>query len=536
MKTLTLLKDIFPIILGVLFNSLSFTAANITQENFDTYSLVLFNIAALFSLIIITIISHLPFRYNFSRFALSAFFSIGFILSMHFDAITLFLEKVHPLLGNKPMSASFITIFSIAFLIISHKNFFKKYIILFLSASLLGPLGIISSFYLKSMMNHKLDPDLNISFFTDQQIEANAIYQKIPNFYFILLDGMTSLAFLENKFKAPHTDQFRNLLKSSNYYLAENAWSSYNVTHLTLASIFQLSYLVRPEDPKYHRLNKFYPAIIDARTSGRSLTTLEKVLYSLGYEIYFTGNKWLPCFMTKFPCAEEKIPWHAKFFNNYTLSTYLQSSLLLKVINYFTTSKITREFKEKFDSSYNDSIAKFLKVHPSLLNQQKPVAFFIHNMIPHPPYVTDQCIPIDLDTSKFSTEQLIPMYVESTKCVYKRVEEFIQSIEKNDPNAVVVIQGDHGSGYFSDMFLNAETHDANVERFSIFHSIKAPEACRKFFYPSMGTINGLKLALGCLMNRKVNLEDDYSYAGFHETNLEKFGKIFLIRQNKIPSR
>ena len=74
--------------------------------------------------------------------------------------------------------------------------------------------------------------------------------------------------------------------------------------------------------------------------------------------------------------------------------------------------------------------------------------------------------------------------------------ESINFINIHDPNAVVIIQADHGH-YFS------EKNSDDI--YKIFNLIKVPNYCRNFLSNEIDNINGVRLSLSCATNSKIKL-------------------------------
>ena len=133
-------------------------------------------------------------------------------------------------------------------------------------------------FLLFFVINLFLSFILNFNFFfeTNQKSLPNKYYKQIsidydsknPNVYYIILDGLTSSNFLEEKFNFK-INSFKNKLEKKGFKIAENARSSYNLSHLTLGSIFYADYfltdysyctgLVKKSFTRRHLI--FYPPI-----------------------------------------------------------------------------------------------------------------------------------------------------------------------------------------------------------------------------------------------------------------------------------
>ena len=80
---------------------------------------------------------------------------------------------------------------------------------------------------------------------TEQQLSTNQKSGSNPspgeNIYYIVPDGMASLEVIRETFGLD-TDQFKRKLQAQGFHVSEQAYSAYNLTFLTLASVFELKY------------------------------------------------------------------------------------------------------------------------------------------------------------------------------------------------------------------------------------------------------------------------------------------------------
>ena len=71
--------------------------------------------------------------------------------------------------------------------------------------------------------------------------------------------------------------------------------------------------------------------------------------------------------------------------------------------------------------------------------KNKNYIFFIHHFSPHEPHIFNSDCSINR-----SKELEWQGYKKSYECALKRVKELVSYINQNDPNAIVIIQSDHG--------------------------------------------------------------------------------------------
>ena len=75
-----------------------------------------------------------------------------------------------------------------------------------------------------------------------------------------------------------------------------------------------------------------------------------------------------------------------------------------------------------------------------------------------------------------------------------RINEFVNYINLNDPNALVIFQADHG--LLKEGVVNSQ---------EIFTLAKVPKECEDYLTRKVDNINGIRLLLSCATNQKVKL-------------------------------
>jgi hypothetical protein len=115
-------------------------------------------------------------------------------------------------------------------------------------------------------------------------------------------------------------------------------------------------------------------------------------------------------------------------------------------------------------------------------------AIFAHLLLPHFSYVLDRTCSIERDASKWMNGDGAPLgstpqgrrqryvrYFEQVRCLYKKMDEFLQHLAKAGvlENAVVVLHGDHGSRIVE--WGQPEPSRDNIDELSTLFAIRRPE-------------------------------------------------------------
>ena len=104
------------------------------------------------------------------------------------------------------------------------------------------------------------------------------------------MDGMTSLEHASKILKINYTDH-KGYLEKNDFNIVPSR-SNYNTTYLSLASIIQLDYVVRPTSPKYYDRSNFWPYLLSKINNKPNLINL---LEKNNYKFQWYGNMTASC-------------------------------------------------------------------------------------------------------------------------------------------------------------------------------------------------------------------------------------------------
>lgn len=366
-------------------------------------------------------------------------------------------------------------------------NYMKKIFVIYL---LLLACFCIFTIILK--FNAKIDPAPPTNPISMQSSD-NSIGKR--NVYYIIMDGMTSeKSLIENGNFSNEIKSNFNELDKYGFYNAYKAMSSYNVTGYTLASIFHTEYFHKRVDRLSN--SSLFPQILYKNAKNLELV---KKLNSTGYSLIYIGNNWSDCNDSYKPilCLKDielsneskksstiNLASITSFFNQSLIGSFLYR---LKIEDYFFIN--------------NDGIQKIIYAFSSssrvkIENQSR--FFFIHQLNPHPPFTTKDCKYISHSDTEWNKEG----YASSVTCSSKRMVEFAKFINEKDPAAIVIFQGDHGPAYSYKFWPNdaRNTKKEIIEHFAVYNSIKFPNACKQYLFPSLDNVGTINATLYCISN------------------------------------
>ena len=331
-----------------------------------------------------------------------------------------------------------------------------------------------------------------------QNLESSKIYSDIsnrPNIYFFLSDAMKPLNEFEEFYKIKLND-FRNYFKKNNYEYYDNVSNLYEWTEPVLTGFFTLeeniytldSQNLDKKDKKLKsNIDKTFPTLLKKEYKPKLL----KELYGLGYDFKWVGNYQTNCSYTNYRyCLNSK---KENFIDLYTLQAFLNKSPLVQIFDNLIQLKFVQEH---FDLSILHSnaiqeIDNFIILNKDYIKDMDPTFFFIHEVEAHEPYFVD----INCNNKRFIGNYNIDGYKNSYLCVIKKITKVIKTIEKFDPNSIVIFQSDHS------WIMSSKSEDEYGNRKNIFSLIKSNEICKKSIPDNANNLNIVKYFINCIKNQ-----------------------------------
>jgi hypothetical protein len=135
-----------------------------------------------------------------------------------------------------------------------------------------------------------------------------------------------------------------------------------------------------------------------------------------------------------------------------------------------------------------------------------PYFFEINVWQPHGPYLLDRrCeahergIPYKESWNRENPES-IDFYSQETACANAQLISLIDRILDNDPEGIVLLQSDHGHGFFTDFKASPEawTPESIEARSSILWAARLPDSCRRHLYDTVSPVNTFRVVFACL--------------------------------------
>jgi hypothetical protein len=238
----------------------------------------------------------------------------------------------------------------------------------------------------------------------------------LPNIYFIVCDSYPRADYLKSYFDMDNTP-FLNGLRERGFYIAERSRSNYPNTMPSLASTLNLEYLDNSLAPG--GWDEYYPELIPRMKDNLVVRTLR----ARGYEYVAIATGLFPTDMTG---ADRYIHPGDKPYTEY------QQRLI----------EITpvRSIFNRMKKPHHHRLAPFVfDTLEGLRRNERPMFVFAHVLLPHLPHGYDAEGNIRLDYPPYKEG-----WRQMTDLVNRRLTEIVDTIQRHEPNSIIIIEGDHG--------------------------------------------------------------------------------------------
>jgi hypothetical protein len=232
--------------------------------------------------------------------------------------------------------------------------------------------------------------------------------QQKPDIYYIILDGYGSSTTLRKYYHFDNSD-FTNWLKNEGFAVADSAKSNYYYTSQSLSSTLNMDYLDKPTTSGKIKYNRLFEG-----------------LKSVGYKIYNVESGYAVTGSFEHADSTITISGPNEFEKSLLRTTILR---LDDLFGFIPRMRLVSQFEKMF-------------VVPDL--HATPKFVFLHIVAPHPPYVFHANGAFLLRGVSENSWEPGTSYIEQLRFVNTQVQLLIKKITNASPNAVVVLQSDHG--------------------------------------------------------------------------------------------
>lgn len=316
-----------------------------------------------------------------------------------------------------------------------------------------------------------------------------ATVERRPNIYYVVLDGYARADVVE-EVTGFSIAPFLRELEARGFDVGDAARANYPLTYLSLASTLDMAYLVDESDEVTSR-TPFYE-----RLRGHNATV--GFLTDQGYRyVHVEPSGWSGnvCSGLEDTCIGDPGPL------NETERGLLRKTPLGGLVDRIVSA-------QELHARQTDP-ARLVRAHLSRSPAQ-PHFVFAHVMAPHPPFLREaDCTlrPSGIDLTRWSDPG---HYADAVSCLNRQLLAAIDLVLAEDPEALIVLQGDHGSAFGVD-FGAASGVD---QRLRILSAARLPDGCGAM-PDDVTSVNTFRVVLACLRGEAPELlEDRFYWVGY----------------------
>jgi hypothetical protein len=318
--------------------------------------------------------------------------------------------------------------------------------------------------------------------------ERTAESEPLPDIYFVVLDGYTSNSSLA-EFAKYDNSPFTGYLESKGFYVAGDSKSNYSTTFMSLAATLNMEYV---NDVIKTVEGRDRTILYGMTRKNRTIKTLKEN----GYTYTHIKSGWGAT--NKAPIADVVLEAGAS-----ELEAGIKDTTMFRP---FADRSLTKK--------KHSAVLQAFSHLESIEQEEKPKFVFAHILVPHGPYVFKANGELgegsSSDMSNWNRQQ-IDDYVEQLKATNAMTKRFVDDlIATHEGPLIVIIQGDHGTGFRSASPVNA-AELRYQRRHSILNAIYFSEGQPEELYPGISPVNTFRVVLNEVLGTDYPLLEDKSF-------------------------
>jgi hypothetical protein len=164
------------------------------------------------------------------------------------------------------------------------------------------------------------------------------------------------------------------------------------------------------------------------------------------------------------------------------------------------------------------------------LEAPNPKFVFSHVLLPHLPYrFSADCSPSkEIDAVQLGdTPRAKMLFLNQTYCANRKTKEFVEFVVRNDPDAIILLNSDHGSPFVNWSLPYDKWPDSAIrERFGILNAMRLPTECKELFYDNISPVNFFELVFACIERREPHFLEDRIYISTFDKTHKQYGQVW----------
>lgn len=324
-----------------------------------------------------------------------------------------------------------------------------------------------------------------------------------PDIYYIILDGYARADVLQDTYRFDNAS-FVSALTERGFHVADDSRSNYMQTSISLASSLNMEYVNFLSEIETDNRAPAYLLLEESRLR----TTLE----AAGYR---TINIASPVLFTQFHGYDQYRSPGGAFLTEF-------EKLLISITALNPLTANSGLLIPGYQSHREYTLYSFQALG-EVASTPGPKFVFTHVVGPHPPFVFDaQGDPVQSDqpyvmsdASGFpgTRDEYLAGYLGELQYINGLALQAVDAILKNSPRPpIIIIQGDHGPGAFTNLFLIEET--CHRERGSILNAYYFPDQNYAGLFPGLTPVNTFRIVLNQYLGASLPMLDDRVYFSY----------------------
>ena len=281
-----------------------------------------------------------------------------------------------------------------------------------------------------------------------QFVIPGALAEK-PNVYHIILDEYTDNEILLKQF-GYNNEKFLEFLNKNGFYMPDKSFSTFGSTPDELNLILNMDYPISS--------GWVSDAYQDLKTNKVMSTFSDQ-----NYSVIETNSamRW-----KDFSDVDTHLCYDVDFIN----SEFLDQVLRKSIIRYFMEQHQTDTRRDIVRCTFNE-------LSEIALQSNGPTYVFAHLYVPHPPFIFgpngENVTPDHREISGLQSWENPQGYINQLIYATNQVSIVIKNIVKNDPNAIIIVQGDTGTLTGTD--FSTTTMKDIYQSHSILYAVRIPD-------------------------------------------------------------
>lgn len=333
---------------------------------------------------------------------------------------------------------------------------------------------------------------------SEKFVSPNLTDSSKPDIYFFCFDAYTNNQMLKKVWNFDNS-QLTDWLKANGFDIPTDTRSNYNFTAFSISSTFNMNYIDSKKGANAGNPKSILQAN-ESLSNNETFDILKKENYSINFLAPFKNN-----------IQENNLGHFFEYLSDKQVSRQtLVGSLYDSRIWHYLSNKWTntsdsitykKPLLEKF-RLIRSTVDKIKSTVDSTTNRA-PHFVYGHIMVPHEPPLFDSTGNF-LSYNQVLHASMFDTYTDQIRYANTVIKEIVEYIKAhNKPNTIIVIEGDHGFGFYS--------HDSIPKfAFSNFDAIYFPDKNYSRIYDTMSPVNLFRIVFDQFFKQDYPLLKDSS--------------------------